>query len=108
MKLDYADALSRTGRNEKAIAFLEKATVLPSEGGNDALASWIRAWRGVAEAALARGDKAAAKAAVAKALSFPENLGRGKPYDKPEKGTPDKPGLLSDWPDSLLKLVPSA
>lgn len=108
VKLDYADALSRTGRNEKAIAFLEKATVLPSEGGNDALASWIRAWRGVAEAALARGDKAAAKAAVAKALSFPENLGRGKPYDKPEKGTPDKPGLLSDWPDSLLKLVPSA
>ncbi len=108
VKLDYADALSRSGRNEKAIAFLEKATVLPSEGGNDALASWIRAWRGVAEAALARGDKAAAKAAVAKALSFPENLGRGKPYDKPDKGTPEKPGLLSDWPDSLLELVPGA
>ena len=105
VKLDYADALSRCGRNEKAIAFLEKVKVLPSEGGNDALASWIRAWRGVAEAALARGDGAAAKAAVAKALSFPENLGRGRPYDKPEKGTDATPGLFHDWPDSLIDLV---
>ena len=106
VKLDYADALSRSGRNEKAIAFLEKASVLPSEMGNDALASWIRAWRGIAQEALGRGDKEAVKKAVAQALSFPENLGRGKPYDPPEKGTPDAPGLLADWPDSLLEWVP--
>ena len=105
VKIDYADALSRTGRNEMAIAFLEKAKVLPSEGGNDALASWARAWRGIAEAALARGDRGAAKSAVAKALSFPENLGRGRPYDRPGKDSQDNSDILADWPDSLLELV---
>ena len=80
-------------------------THAPSENGDDALAAWVYAWRGIALDALACGNKAAAKKAVEKALSFPENLGRGKPYDPPGRGTPEKPGLLADWPDSLMELL---
>ncbi|MBO4286773.1 MAG: DUF5107 domain-containing protein [Kiritimatiellae bacterium] len=106
VKLAYANALARSGRYEKAVDYLSRITVLPSEHGDNAFTSWLYAWRCIASNALSLGKKEVAKAAVAKALSFPENLGRGKPYDPPEKGTPEAPGLLADWPDSLLELVP--
>ena len=105
IKLAYGNALARSGRYSKAIAYLEKTLILPSENGDNALASWVHAWRGLALEAQARGDRAAAKAAVAKALSVPENLGRGRPYDLPARGTPERPGLLDDWPDSLRELI---
>ena len=105
IKLAYGAALARSGRYRKAIAFLEKIAILPSECGDNAFASWVYAYRGLALEALARGDKEGAKAAVAKALSFPENLGRGKPYDLPGKGKPEKPGVLDDWPETLRDLI---
>ena len=105
VKIAYANALARSGRHEKAVTYLKGITILPSENGDDALAAWVYAWRGIALDALACGNKAAAKKAVEKALSFPENLGRGKPYDPPGRGTPEKPGLLADWPDSLMELL---
>ena len=105
VKIAYANALARSGRHEKAVTYLKGITILPSENGDDALAAWVYAWRGIALDALACGNKAAAKKAVEKALSFPENLGRGKPYDPPGRGTPEKPGLLADWPDSLIELL---
>ena len=105
VKIAYANALARSGRHEKAVTYLKGITILPSENGDDALAAWVYAWRSIALDALACGNKAAAKKAVEKALSFPENLGRGKPYDPPGRGTPDKPGLLADWPDSLMELL---
>lgn len=105
VKIAYANALARSGRHKKAISYLKGVTILPSESGNDALAAWVYAWRGIALDALACGNRAAAKTAVEQALSFPENLGRGKPYDPPGRGTPEKPDLLADWPDSLLELL---
>ena len=105
VKIAYANALARSGRHEKAVTYLKGITILPSENGDDALAAWVYAWRGIALDALACGNKAAAKKAVEKAFSFPENLGRGKPYDPPGRGTPEKPGLLADWPDSLMELL---
>ncbi len=105
VKIAYGTALARSGAYEKAVAYLEKVTVLPSENGDNALAAWICAWKGIALAALERGDEPAAWIAVAKALSFPENLGRGRPYDCPDRGTPENPGLLHDWPDSLINLI---
>lgn len=105
VKIAYANALARSGRHEKAVSYLRGITILPSEYGNDALAAWVCAWRGIALDALARGDKAAAKKAVETALSFPENLGRGRPFDPPGRGTSEKPGLLADWPDALMELL---
>lgn len=105
IKLAYGMALARCGRHGKAISYLENLKVLPSENGDDAMSAWVLAWKGAALEALARGDRAEARRAVAKALSFPENLGRGKPYDMPRRGKPDKPGLLYDWPDSLWELI---
>lgn len=105
IKLSYGAALARSGRYRKAISYLETVTILPSEGGDNALSSWVYAYRGVALEALARGDRKAARDAVAKALSYPENLGCGKPYDLPPRGTPERPGLLDDWPEGLRDLI---
>ena len=101
IKLAYGNALARSGRYQKAIAFLEKVNILPSEGGDNATAAWVYAWRGIALEALENGDRDGAKKAVAQALSFPENLGRGKPYDQP-KATD---GLLEGWTDALIELI---
>ena len=99
IKLAYGNALARSGCYGEAVAYLEKVTILPSEGGDNAFASWVYANRGIALEALEKGDRDAAKRAVAKALSFPENLGRGKPYDLP------KSGVIDDWPESLRELI---
>jgi len=105
VKLAYGNALARSGAYERAVRFLEKTKVLPSENGDNALAAWVYAWRGIALAALGKGDRAAAEAAVAKAVSYPENLGCGRPYDMPSAGTPEHPGLFDDWPQELKSLI---
>lgn len=105
IKLSYGTALAKSGRYRRAIAYLESVTILPSEHGDNALSAWVYACRGVALESLSSGDRPAAKAAVAKALSYPENLGCGKPYDLPPRGTPERPGLLDDWPEALRDLI---
>ena len=106
VKIAYANALARSGRCEKAVAYLKGISILPSECGDDALSAWVFAWRGIALDALARCDRAAAKKAVGEAVSYPERLGRGRPYATPGRGTPEKPGLLAGWPDELIELLP--
>ena len=105
LNIAYARALVGTGRNRAAIAFLERTDFLPSEGGDDASAPWIDAWRALAEEALAKGDRAAAADAARKAVSYPERLGKGRPYEldftRPAKGR----NPLADWPEELRAFV---
>ncbi len=65
LEILYAQALVKSGRAADCVKFLERITVLPSEHGCDAHASWAEAWR-------ALGDEA-------KANTYPENLGKGAP-----------------------------
>lgn len=105
VKLAYATALSQSGRFQETVDYLEKTTFLPSECGDNALPAWVNAWRGIALDALKRGDRNAAKAAVKKAVSYPENLGCGKPYDSQENGVAVPPKIIKDWPEQLLELA---
>ncbi len=66
VKLAYAKALLDAGRAADCVAYLEKSTILPAEVGDNAGDIWRDACR-------ALGDDA-------KAESWPENLGAGKPY----------------------------
>ena len=90
LELNYARALVKTGAFEKAVTFLESIDTLPSELGEKPIFIYQEALGALADRALERGDKAAAKAFVEKALSFPETLGAGKPY------RPDK--VIDSWP----------
>ncbi len=69
LELAHANALLRGGKLRECVEFLKGVTVLPSEHGNDAHAIWAEAWRGL-------GDEEQAE-------TYPENLGRGKPWSKP-------------------------
>jgi len=90
-------ALIEAKRFKEALAILERINVLPSEFNKAVPAQWNRCHRALAEAALASGDKATAKKHVEAALSFPENLGDGRPV---------KPlSVLDDWPAELRELV---
>ena len=110
VNIDYANALVAAGRDDDAIAFLRRTTFLPSEHGDNASGAWIDAWRHKAETALDRGDEASARAAVAEAVSYPENLGLGRPYrldfDSPGRGR--KRNGLYGWPMRLRRLVDPA
>jgi len=67
LELMYASALNRLKRYRECVNFLKTVRILPSEHGRNGTALWI-------EANKALGDEAAAK-------SYPENLGRGKPFE---------------------------
>ena len=100
LSIAYATALVKNGRNREAVAFLENTVFLPSEGGDNAGGVWIAAWRALAEDALAKGDEAGVRAAVAKAISFPERLGLGRPYVVDFTAGP-----FADWPEELRRTV---
>ena len=81
LRIVYATALVADGRPKEAIKFMEKTSFLPSELGDNAFPAWVDAHRILAEKALERGDIPAVKEAVARAVSHPENLGLGRPYE---------------------------
>ena len=105
LRISYATALVRNGLNRQAIAFLEANEFLPSEHGDNAGAAWIDAWKTLAEEALARGDRSAAEAAVAKAISFPENLGLGRPYRLNFTNGQASRNPFADWPEELREMA---
>lgn len=105
VKIAYANALVGDRRYREALAFLESNTFLPSEHGDNASSAWIDAGRALAEEALAKGDRAAARVAVRKALSYPEHLGVGKPYDLDFRPGTGRRNPLSDWSEELRRLV---
>lgn len=105
IKIAYANALVGDRRYREAITFLETNTFLPSEHGDNASSAWIDAGRALAEEALAKGDRAAARAAVRKALSYPEHLGVGKPYELDFRPGQSQRNPLSDWSESLRELA---
>ena len=105
LKIAHAAALVQNGLHREAVDYLEKVVILPSEGGDNASAIWIDACRGLAEAALAKGDRAAARKAAQRGVSYPENLGVGKPFEL--DFSPRKSGRnpLADWSDELRGLL---
>lgn len=96
LELAVASALQRLGRFEECIAFLKTVRLLPSEHGGNASGIWIDCHRALAEKALAAGDRAQAMKLVAEGLSYPENLGRGKPFSTDDD--------VKDWSDALKAL----
>ena len=90
LELNYARSLVRTGAYAEAIAFLDGIATLPSELGEKPITIYQEALGAMADAAIERGDDAAARKYLKKALSFPETLGAGKPY------LPDK--VYDSWP----------
>ena len=79
---DYATALAEIpGREEEAIAFMRTVTVLPAEMSAGASTAWITAWGRIVENRLAAGDAKGAREAAREAISYPENLGVGRPYE---------------------------
>ena len=80
LELNYARALVRTGAFEEEVRFLESIDTLPSELGEKPISLYQEALGALADAALERGDKAAAAEYVKKALATPETLGAGRQY----------------------------
>ena len=78
--LECASAMGKLGMNEECIAFLKTVRILPSENKGSATTVWIDCHQALAEKELAAGNRAAAEQLVEAALSYPENLGRGRPY----------------------------
>ena len=66
LQIAFARALNGCRRWRETVDFLKDVTILPSEFGDNACDLWQEAWR-----ALGDGEKA---------NSYPENLGKGKPY----------------------------
>jgi tetratricopeptide (TPR) repeat protein len=83
--LDRAAAQLAAGRPREALAVLETATILPSEGAAEGHQLYRRAQLSAAIAALAQGDAVAAAPAIAQARSWPERLGSGRPYEPDER-----------------------
>ena len=76
----YARALIRNGRRGDALAFLEKTVFLPNEGSTSARSLYHETALEEALASFEADDFHAALAFLAKARSWPENLGAGQPY----------------------------
>jgi len=108
VKIAYANALVGDRRCRAAVEFLETNVFLPSEHGDNASGAWIDAHRALAEEALAKGDRAAARAAVKKALSYPERLGVGRPYELSFKPGKHSRNPLADWSEELRALAAEA
>ena len=106
MNLAHANALVRNGRNEEAVGFMKTKVFLPSEHGDNAGAAWMDAWRGIALEALTAGNREAAVAAVRQAVSYPENLGVGKPLEPDFGPGPNgRRNPLADFPAELQRIV---
>ena len=101
INIAYANALVGDRRYQEAKAFLRRTSFLPSENGDSASGAWIDACRRLAEEALARGDGKVAEAEVRDALSFPEHLGQGRPYDLSFKANEFGQNVFAAWPENL-------
>ena len=99
LELNYARALIKTGAYAEAVSFLEPLRTLPSELGEKPGALYQEALGALADAALARGDEAAASAYLQKALVAPETLGTGRPYRDDR--------VIDSWPVRVQKFVRS-
>ena len=63
IQIAYADALVKNGRYEAALEYLKGVTILPSEHQDNATGIWHEAQR-----------------KLGLELTYPENLGAGKPF----------------------------
>jgi len=108
INIAYANALVADRRYRETVEFLDKTTFLPSEHGDNAAGAWVCAWRHLAELALEKGDERAAEDAVAKAVSFPERLGVGRPYQLNFKPDQDGRNPFADWPERLRAMAEKA
>ena len=68
LQLAYADALVKNRLFKEAMEFLKGVTILPSEHSNNATGIWHEAQKN-----------------LGLELTYPENLGRGKPYPEEKK-----------------------
>ena len=97
LQIAAARAYVGCGECEQAVAYLDGITFLPSELGEKPYPIYQEALVRIAEKALSRGDRPAAERAVKKALSYPEHLGTGRPYDLRR--------VIAPWPASVRGLV---
>ena len=97
LQIAEARALVGCGEHEQAVEYLDGITFLPSELGEKPYPVYQEALVKIAEAALARGDRAKAERAVRKALSYPEHLGTGRPYDLRR--------VMRNWPQAVRELA---
>ena len=93
LELNYARSLVRTGALEEAVKFLDGISTLPSELGEKPMSIYHEALGALADRALEKGDRTAAKAYVMKAVAYPESLGTGRPYRLDR--------LFDSWPKRL-------
>ena len=94
----YAMALAKSGRARETVDFLSQQVILPAEFGGDASVAWIASWGKIADDALRAGELSSAREAIARAISYPENLGRGRPYTLPlDQSDAEHPTGFEDW-----------
>jgi tetratricopeptide (TPR) repeat protein len=74
-----AEALGKVGRFDEALAILRGHRFFPWEGARHMHAVWAQCLSGRAAQHTAEGDHAAALADLEEALTYPRNLGVGKP-----------------------------
>lgn len=97
LELNYARTLIKTEAYAEAVSFLESLNTLPSELGEKPGSLYQEALGALADAAFARGDRAAASAYVQKALAVPERLGTGR------QSSDDR--VIDSWPRRVQKFV---
>ena len=67
LQIACARALNACGKWRETVEFLKGVNILPSEFGDNACDLWQEAWRALGDAKMA--------------ATYPENLGKGKPYE---------------------------
>lgn len=106
LKIFLAEALVKSNRPREAIAYMRTINILPSEFGNSATGSWIEAWGMIGEEALRKGDRVAAAKAANEGVTYPENLGSGRPYEINFKAArKNHPNPFTNWSEELRSLV---
>ncbi len=100
LQLVHAEAFCGMGEYDKCIDWLSGLTVLPSEHGRDGHGIWEKAWLSKAQSAFHAGKTNETAACLAKAFTYPENIGQGKPYDDCI--------VTTNVPESIRFLLPSA
>ncbi len=81
LQFNYAQALLYAGKHDACIGVLEKTKILPHEGAEYGRNVWRQACVCAALSQLQADRPAEARTSIARARTWPENLGVGKPYD---------------------------